>query len=98
MKFAGRKSICYMKCRIILNQFVELSKLLTCVSNRILTTGLSGAGSIFWAHCLQSDDILRRILWIAENTLNPHLIEKVTSDICACNLVILPLDELMVET
>ncbi|KAF3536529.1 hypothetical protein F2Q69_00019195 [Brassica cretica] len=27
--------------------------------------------------CLtESDDILRRILWIAENTLNPHLIDK----------------------
>ncbi|KAL1213380.1 hypothetical protein V5N11_025922 [Cardamine amara subsp. amara] len=43
---------------------------------RILTTGLYGAGCTFWAECLQSDDILRRILWIAENTLNPHLIEK----------------------
>ncbi|EFH50353.1 predicted protein [Arabidopsis lyrata subsp. lyrata] len=43
---------------------------------RIFTTGLYGAGCTFWADCLQSDDILRRILWIAENTLNPHLIEK----------------------
>ncbi|XP_010495384.1 PREDICTED: uncharacterized protein LOC104772472, partial [Camelina sativa] len=43
---------------------------------RILTTGLSGTGCTLWAECLQSDDILRRILWIAENTLNPHLIEK----------------------
>ncbi|KAL9280301.1 putative armadillo-like helical protein [Arabidopsis thaliana] len=43
---------------------------------RILTTGLSGAGCTSWAHCLESDDILRHILWIAENTLNPHLIEK----------------------
>ncbi|CAH8296779.1 unnamed protein product [Eruca vesicaria subsp. sativa] len=44
--------------------------------SRILTTGLYGAGSTLWAECLQSDDILRRVLWIAENTLNPHLIEK----------------------
>ncbi|XP_010454558.1 PREDICTED: uncharacterized protein LOC104736293 [Camelina sativa] len=43
---------------------------------RILTTGLSGTGCTFWAECLQSDDILRRIFWIAENTLNPHLTEK----------------------
>ncbi|RID73871.1 hypothetical protein BRARA_B00997 [Brassica rapa] len=43
---------------------------------RILTTGLYGPGCNFWAECLQSDDILRRILWIAENTLNPHLIDK----------------------
>ncbi|KAJ4910942.1 ARM repeat superfamily protein [Raphanus sativus] len=43
---------------------------------RILTTGLYGAGCTSWAECLQSDDVLRRILWIAENTLNPHLIEK----------------------
>ncbi|CAN7038242.1 unnamed protein product [Brassica rapa subsp. trilocularis] len=42
----------------------------------ILTTGLYGPGCNFWAECLQSDDILRRILWIAENTLNPHLIDK----------------------
>nr|VDD20383.1 unnamed protein product [Brassica oleracea] len=46
----------------------------------ILTTGLYGPGCNFWAECLQSDDILRRILWIAENTLNPHLIDKATSD------------------
>jgi hypothetical protein len=46
---------------------------------------------------LESDDILRHILWIAENTLNPHLIEKVTSEICSCNLVILALDDLIVE-
>ncbi|CAN6840756.1 unnamed protein product [Brassica oleracea] len=43
---------------------------------RILTTGLYGSGCNFWAEYLQSDDILRRILWIAENTLNPHLIDK----------------------
>lgn len=43
---------------------------------RILTTGLYGSGCNFWAECLQSDDILCRILWIAENTLNPHLIDK----------------------
>ncbi|KFK27615.1 hypothetical protein AALP_AA8G406600 [Arabis alpina] len=43
---------------------------------RILTSGLYGDGCTFWAECLQSDDILRRILWIAENTLSPHLIEK----------------------
>ncbi|CAE6115387.1 unnamed protein product [Arabidopsis arenosa] len=43
---------------------------------RILTTGISGSGGTFWAEYLQPDDILRRILWIAENTLNPHLIEK----------------------
>lgn len=43
---------------------------------RILTTGLCGPGCTFWAECLQSDDILRRVLWIAENTLNPHLIDK----------------------
>ncbi|KAJ0238794.1 ARM repeat superfamily protein [Hirschfeldia incana] len=49
----------------------------TLVGQLILTTGLYGAaGSTLWAECLQSDDILRRILWIAENTLNPHLIEK----------------------
>ncbi|CAN8301023.1 unnamed protein product [Cochlearia groenlandica] len=44
---------------------------------RILTSGLYGAGCTCWAECLLSDDILRRILWIAENTLNPQLIEKI---------------------
>ncbi|CAH8362326.1 unnamed protein product [Eruca vesicaria subsp. sativa] len=47
-----------------------------CELCRILTTGLYGAGCTLWAECFQSDDILRRGLWIAENTLNPHLIEK----------------------
>ncbi|CAH2072135.1 unnamed protein product [Thlaspi arvense] len=46
------------------------------VGQMILTSGLYGAGCTLWAECLQSDDILRRILWIAENTLNHHLIEK----------------------
>lgn len=82
----------------MLYQFVGLSILTNRrVSNRIFTTGLYGAGCTFWADCLQSDDILRRILWIAENTLNPHLIEKVTSDICSYKLVIFPLDVLIVE-
>lgn len=93
MKFAGRKINVSSKCKkFMLDQLAGLYNYLTCISNRILTTGLYGAGCTFWAECLQSDDILRRILWIAENTLNPHLIEKVTSDICAWKSIIHALD------
>ncbi|XP_010535642.1 PREDICTED: uncharacterized protein LOC104810888 isoform X2 [Tarenaya hassleriana] len=43
---------------------------------RILTSGLYGAQCTFWAESLQSEDILQRLLWITENTLNTQLIEK----------------------
>ncbi|KAH9700092.1 ARM repeat superfamily protein [Citrus sinensis] len=43
---------------------------------RLLTLCLQGSECIIWAEKLQSEHILQRVLWIAENTLNPQLIEK----------------------
>jgi len=39
--------------------------------------GLQSGESIRWAEALQSENILCQILWIAENTLNLQLLEKV---------------------
>ncbi|XP_031281745.1 uncharacterized protein LOC116140246 [Pistacia vera] len=43
---------------------------------RLLTSCLKSSEPIVWAEALQSEHILQRILWITENTLNPHLMEK----------------------
>ncbi|GAB2234803.1 hypothetical protein Droror1_Dr00004069 [Drosera rotundifolia] len=43
---------------------------------RLLGLGLGIPERITWATALQSEHLLSRILWIAENTLNPQLIEK----------------------
>jgi hypothetical protein len=45
---------------------------------RLLTVGLQSSEGVTWAEALQSEHNLTHILWIAENSLNPHLIEKVT--------------------
>lgn len=47
-----------------------------CEVCRLLTLGLQGCQSVAWARALQLDHVLRRVLWIAENSLNPVLIEK----------------------
>ncbi|XP_034221780.1 protein saal1 isoform X2 [Prunus dulcis] len=47
-----------------------------CEACRLLTVGLQSSERISWAKELQSEHILSRILWIAENSLNPQLIEK----------------------
>lgn len=47
---------------------------------RLLTLGLQISESFTWAKELQAEHIVARILWIAENTLNPQLIEKVIYD------------------
>ncbi|KAJ0084708.1 hypothetical protein Patl1_30525 [Pistacia atlantica] len=43
---------------------------------RLLTSCLKSSEPVVWAEALQSEHILQRILWITENTLNPHLMEK----------------------
>lgn len=43
---------------------------------RLLTLGLQGNECYPWAEAVQSEHILCRIIWIAENTLNPQLLEK----------------------
>ncbi|GLT82081.1 hypothetical protein SLE2022_004930 [Rubroshorea leprosula] len=47
-----------------------------CEAFRLLTSGLQSSERATWAKALQSENILSRILWITENTLNPLLIEK----------------------
>ncbi|XP_027341639.1 protein saal1 isoform X2 [Abrus precatorius] len=47
-----------------------------CETCRLFTVGLQSSESITWAEALQSEHILRQILWIAENTLNLQLLEK----------------------
>ncbi|KAK6936141.1 hypothetical protein RJ641_033171, partial [Dillenia turbinata] len=43
---------------------------------RLLSLGLQGKECIAWAEALQSEHILGRLLWVAENTLSAQLIEK----------------------
>lgn len=43
---------------------------------RLLTLCLQGIEGLPWAEAVQPENVLNRILWIAENTLNPQLIEK----------------------
>ncbi|KVI09301.1 Armadillo-like helical [Cynara cardunculus var. scolymus] len=50
-----------------------------CEEFRLLTLCLQGSEGITWAHVLQPENVLSRILWVVENTLNPQLIEKVAS-------------------
>lgn len=47
--------------------------------HRLLTLGLQGSEAITWAKALQPENVLSRILWVVENTLNPQLIEKVAA-------------------
>ncbi|KAK4440662.1 protein saal1 [Sesamum alatum] len=47
-----------------------------CEACRVLTLCLQGGEGVIWAEALQAEPILSRILWIAENALNPQLIEK----------------------
>ncbi|KAI5412348.1 hypothetical protein KIW84_057141 [Lathyrus oleraceus] len=54
-----------------------------CETSRLLTVGLQSDESISWAEALQSEHVLCQILWIAENTLNLQLLEKVAGLILA---------------
>ncbi|XP_030451350.1 uncharacterized protein LOC115673346 isoform X1 [Syzygium oleosum] len=47
-----------------------------CEACRFLTLAIQGNESITWAEALLSDHVIRRLVWIAENSLNPLLIEK----------------------
>ncbi|XP_038719220.1 uncharacterized protein LOC120012045 isoform X2 [Tripterygium wilfordii] len=60
----------------VLNKFFLDDTQCLCEVFRLLTWGLQGGECITWANALQSEHILSRILWVAENTLNPQLIEK----------------------
>ncbi|KAM7260177.1 hypothetical protein ACFE04_015918 [Oxalis oulophora] len=43
---------------------------------RLLTLSLQGSEGNTWAEALQHEEILKRIIWVTENTLNPQLLEK----------------------
>ncbi|KAL8092496.1 hypothetical protein AgCh_034681 [Apium graveolens] len=43
---------------------------------RLVTLCLQGIEGLQWAEAIQPENVLSRILWIAENTLNPQLLEK----------------------
>lgn len=47
-----------------------------CEACRLLTLGLQGSECVIWAKALQSEHNLCRVIWVAENTLNPQLLEK----------------------
>ncbi|KAF2300723.1 hypothetical protein GH714_015334 [Hevea brasiliensis] len=47
-----------------------------CEACRLLTSGLQSDKCNTWAEALQPEHILGRIVWVAENTLNPQLLEK----------------------
>ncbi|XP_076935608.1 uncharacterized protein LOC143602354 [Bidens hawaiensis] len=74
----SRKQIATVKglIEIIVDQlFVDDTPCL-CEEFRLLTLCLQGSEGVSWAHVLQPENILSRVLWIVENTLNPQLIEK----------------------
>ncbi|KAL5081852.1 hypothetical protein RYX36_010273 [Vicia faba] len=54
-----------------------------CETSRLLTLGLQSGESIAWAEALRSEHVLCQILWIAENTLNLQLLEKIAGLILA---------------
>ncbi|CAO2814614.1 unnamed protein product [Amaranthus hypochondriacus] len=61
----------------VVDQVFSNDALCLCELFRLLTLGLQGCQHTVWARALQSDQILSRVLWITENTLNPTLVEKI---------------------
>lgn len=45
-------------------------------AHRLLTLCLQGIEGLPWAEAMQPENVISRILWIAENTLNPQLTER----------------------
>ncbi|PIA54867.1 hypothetical protein AQUCO_00901041v1 [Aquilegia coerulea] len=60
----------------IIDQLFLDDSLCLCEAFRLLSLGLQGSDSVTWVNALQPEHILRRILWVVENTLNPQLLEK----------------------
>ncbi|CAH1437883.1 unnamed protein product [Lactuca virosa] len=74
----SRKQIASVKglVELIVEQlFVDDTPCL-CEEFRLLTLCLQGNESMTWAKALQPENVLSRVLWVVENTLNPQLIEK----------------------
>ncbi|KAF5185262.1 Arm repeat superfamily protein [Thalictrum thalictroides] len=60
----------------IVDQLFLDDSLCLCEAFRLLSLGLQDGDSVTWVNTLQPEHILRRILWVVENTLNPQLLEK----------------------
>ncbi|XP_071734901.1 uncharacterized protein [Rutidosis leptorrhynchoides] len=74
----SRKEIASVKglVEVVVDQlFVDDTPCL-CEEFRLLTLCLRKNEGIIWAQALQTENILSRIVWVVENTLNPQLIEK----------------------
>ncbi|GLJ12011.1 hypothetical protein SUGI_0181970 [Cryptomeria japonica] len=59
--------------QLFLNDSPSLSEIC-----RLLSAGLHSEEAISWAEALEPEQILQRIMWIAANTMNSHLLEKST--------------------
>ncbi|PKI78784.1 hypothetical protein CRG98_000851 [Punica granatum] len=55
---------------------------------RLLTLCLQSNECVTWAKALQPNHVIQRLVWIAENTLNPLLLEKI-SESCVTAAVLL---------
>ncbi|KAL3850351.1 hypothetical protein ACJIZ3_012233 [Penstemon smallii] len=62
--------------RVIVDQLFQDDVPCLCEACRVVTLCLQGSEGVIWAEALQTEQILSRTLWIAENALNPLLIEK----------------------
>ena len=72
-----------MQCLLLIKTYVDVLVFCNVLSlqlvfwHRLLTLGLQGSECVIWAKALQSEHNLCRVIWVAENTLNPQLLEKV---------------------
>ncbi|GKE22776.1 putative ARM repeat superfamily protein, partial [Tanacetum coccineum] len=74
----SRKQIASVKglVELIVDQlFVDDTPCL-CEEFRLITLGVQGSEVLTWVRALQPENVLSRILWVVENTLNPQLLEK----------------------
>ncbi|XP_062093120.1 uncharacterized protein LOC133798698 [Humulus lupulus] len=61
---------------LIVNQLFLDDTQCLCEACRLFSLGLRSSESSTWAAAIQSEHVLCRILWIAENSLNLQLVEK----------------------
>ncbi|GJT99125.1 protein SAAL [Tanacetum coccineum] len=55
---------------------VTTNSMLVLKEFRLITLGVQGSEVLTWVRALQPENVLSRILWVVENTLNPQLLEK----------------------
>ncbi|KZV20596.1 ARM repeat superfamily protein isoform 1 [Dorcoceras hygrometricum] len=77
--------------KVIVDQLFSDDVPSLCEAFRVITTFLRNSdGCVVWAEALQTEQILSRILWISDNTLNRKLIGKSTRflfDVLSCQQV-----------